>query len=630
MLSANRRRARNDRLAGFLIRGTSLIVLAAVAGMLIQLIWTAVPLFKTIDINEISDPQVLDGPVVLAERSPDWVSPDVAASTWLEQPSRRSWAAVSADGRLIGEFSERTTPDGEWSNPRNLPSISLAPGSMVRFVRTPRDSLLTVSAAGAYRIFNAEGVLSHEGTLKPNQTWQFLTGAGGMLGASFDSLDHWHWVRSGNAAYFEEHWHLSIPQGLKHWSVSPEGKNILFVDNNGGVTLVSLLTGEQLFHYVQRPSVNAVGWSGSNSFFTEDEHNTRRHWALTGNLDNIDFERLFAPVQYVNDAEGAYVWQPLPPALGQAARLSITPLLLGTLKASVLALLLAVPIGVGAAAFVGYFMRPSYRNRIKPVIEMLAAFPTVVLGAVFALLIAPYFLSFMASWLGAMLITPLGIIIAATIWRRLPSANKLESGFSSLPLWLLPLGAMLLLLGGYLGHYVEAQWFNGDLLATLSLAYEFDYQQRNALLVGTALGIAIIPTIFTVAEDAINAVPKPMASGSLALGASQWLSFRTIVFPIAAPGIFAAVLLGFGRAVGETMILLLLSGNAANADWNPLIALRSVAATLAIEMPDAPVEGSHFHVLIVGALALFAISFIVNTLAQLLKRRLTKHRVYTV
>jgi len=165
MLSANRRRARNDRLAGFLIRGTSLIVLAAVAGMLIQLIWTAVPLFKTLDINEISDPQVLDGPVVLAERSPDWVSPDVVASTWLEQPSRRSWAAVSADGRLIGEFSERTTPDGEWSNPRNLPSISLAPGSMVRFVRTPRDSLLTVSAAGAYRIFNAEGVLSHEGTL---------------------------------------------------------------------------------------------------------------------------------------------------------------------------------------------------------------------------------------------------------------------------------------------------------------------------------------------------------------------------------------------------------------------------------------------------------------------------------
>ena len=102
MLSANRRRARNDRLAGFLIRGTSLIVLAAVAGMLIELIWNAMPLFKTLDINEISDPHVFDGPAVLAERPPDWVSPDVVASTWLEQPSRRSWAAVSADGRLIG------------------------------------------------------------------------------------------------------------------------------------------------------------------------------------------------------------------------------------------------------------------------------------------------------------------------------------------------------------------------------------------------------------------------------------------------------------------------------------------------------------------------------------------------
>ena len=119
-------------------------------------------------------------------------------------------------------------------------------------------------------------------------------------------------------------------------------------------------------------------------------------------------------------------------------------------------------------------------------------------------------------------------------------------------------------------------------------------QQLNSLLVGFVLGFAIFPVIFSLAEEAIYEVPAIGATGSIALGATPWRSFQDVVLPVAAPGIVSAVMLGFGRGIGETMIFLLLSGNAPGSDWSLFSGIRSLSATLAIELPEAAVGGQHF------------------------------------
>jgi phosphate transport system permease protein len=139
--------------------------------------------------------------------------------------------------------------------------------------------------------------------------------------------------------------------------------------------------------------------------------------------------------------------------------------------------------------------------------------------------------------------------------------------------------------------------------------------------VGLILALAITPTIFSVAEEAIHSVPQNLSSGALALGSTPWQSYRDIVLPLAMPGMIAAVMIGFGRAAGETVILLMLSGNAGVIDSNIFEGLRSVSASLALELPEAPRNSSHYHVLFVMGLLLFACTFAINTAAELIKDR---------
>jgi phosphate transport system permease protein len=184
----------------------------------------------------------------------------------------------------------------------------------------------------------------------------------------------------------------------------------------------------------------------------------------------------------------------------------------------------------------------------------------------------------------------------------------------------------LLLIGSYLafqlGPWVEAGLFGSDVKAWLAKAPGLVYDQRNSIVVGIAMGFAVIPIIFTISEDAFSSVPQHLTAASLALGASRWQTATRVVLPTASPGIFSAIMVGFGRAVGETMIVLMATGNTPVLDWSPFNGMRTLSANIAVEVPEAPHGGTLYRVLFLSACVLFLMTFFVNTVAELVRQRL--------
>jgi len=141
-------------------------------------------------------------------------------------------------------------------------------------------------------------------------------------------------------------------------------------------------------------------------------------------------------------------------------------------------------------------------------------------------------------------------------------------------------------------------------------------------VVGIAMGFAVIPIIFTISEDAFSSVPSHLTAASLALGASRWQTATRVVLPTASPGIFSAVMIGFGRAVGETMIVLMATGNTPVLDWSIFDGMRTLSANIAVEIPEAPHGGTLYRVLFLAAGILFLMTFLVNTIAEVIRQRL--------
>jgi phosphate transport system permease protein len=186
-----------------------------------------------------------------------------------------------------------------------------------------------------------------------------------------------------------------------------------------------------------------------------------------------------------------------------------------------------------------------------------------------------------------------------------------------LPLYLIGIKLCLML-----GGTVETALPGGDFRAWLHGALGLGYDQRNSLVVGFAMGFAVIPIIFTIAEDAMSNVPRHLISGSLALGATRWETAVKIVLPTASAGIFSAVMIGLGRAVGETMIVLMATGNTPIMDWNIFSGFRALSANIAVEISEAPQGETLYRVLFLAALLLFALTFAINTAAEIIRTRL--------
>ena len=187
-----------------------------------------------------------------------------------------------------------------------------------------------------------------------------------------------------------------------------------------------------------------------------------------------------------------------------------------------------------------------------------------------------------------------------------------------------PLIIIVFILSLFIGNSLESIFFNSDFNAWMYESFQIQYDQRNALIIGIAMGFAVIPIIFTISEDALSNVPEHLISGSLALGATKWQTALKIVFPSASPGIFSAVMIGIGRAVGETMIVLMAAGNTPIMDFSIFNGFRTLSANIAVEIPEAPVGGTLYRTLFLSSFILFCFTFIINSIAEVIRIRLKK------
>ena len=334
------------------------------------------------------------------------------------------------------------------------------------------------------------------------------------------------------------------------------------------------------------------------------------------------FATLWSKVWYENYSEPEYVWQSSASSNEFEPKFSLTPLAFGTLKAALYAMFFALPLALMGAAYTAYFMSPALRRMVKPTIEIMAALPTVILGFLAGLWFAPFLEENLAGVLSMLLVIPSGLLLFAWFWTRAAqkTRNLVKEGWE--PILLLP---VLVVLGFVSIEFVgplQDIFFEGDLRTWLSREAGISYDQRNAMVVGCAMGFAVIPTIFSIAEDAIYGVPKSLSDGSLALGATPWQSLVRVILPTASPGMFSAVMIGLGRAVGETMIVLMATGNTPIMDWNLFEGMRTLAANIAVEMPESAINSSHYRILFLAALVLFMFTFVVNTGAELIRQRL--------
>ena len=338
----------------------------------------------------------------------------------------------------------------------------------------------------------------------------------------------------------------------------------------------------------------------------------------------VSWSALWSKVWYENYDEPKYVWQSTAANTDFEPKMSLAPLTFGTLKAAFYAMLLAAPLAVAAAIYTAYFMAPSLRRKVKPVIELMEAMPTVILGFFAGLFLAPYVEGHLPGIFSLLVLMPIGILVAGFTWSRLPESIRLRvpDGWESLIL--IPVILFVCGLSLYMSPFMEAWFFGGDMRLWISHDLGITYDQRNALVVGLAMGFAVIPNIYSIAEDAVFSVPRGLTLGSLALGATPWQTMTRVVILTASPGIFSALMIGMGRAVGETMIVLMATGNTPVMEMNLFEGLRTLAANVAVEMPESEVGGSHYRVLFLSALVLLLFTFIMNTLAELIRQRLRK------
>ncbi|HHO81831.1 MAG TPA: ABC transporter permease subunit, partial [Halothiobacillus sp.] len=332
---------------------------------------------------------------------------------------------------------------------------------------------------------------------------------------------------------------------------------------------------------------------------------------------------LWGKVWYEGRDKPEFIWQSSSADDAFESKFSLVPLSAGTLKAALFAMLLATPLAIMGAIYTAYFMSAPMRKVVKPSIELMEALPTVILGFLAGIWLAPFIESHLPVVFTSLILIPLGVVFAGLAWSRMPASvrHAIPEGWEAA--LLIPVVILLGWLTVTASPWIELAFFDGSMRQWLT-DIGITYDQRNALIVGLAMGFAVIPTIFSIAEDAVFTVPKHLTQGSLALGATRWQTVVGVVLLTASPGIFSAIMIGFGRAVGETMIVLMASGNSPIVNFSIFEGMRTLAANIAVELPETAVGSTHFRVLFLSALVLLVFTFILNTAAEMVRQRLRK------
>lgn len=410
------------------------------------------------------------------------------------------------------------------------------------------------------------------------------------------------------------------------FSASARNKSFITGDNNGKIYVEHLTSERTLLELSgkEKPLKDVYYTPKSDGAAVLYEDGTIIIYDIDNPHPEITLRTLFGKVWYEGYTEPKYVWQSTGGTDDFEPKFSLVPLIIGTLKGTFYALLFAIPLALFGALYTSQFAHPTLKNYIKPTVEVMAALPSVVIGFLAGLWLAPLLERILPGVLLMFFIVPIMTGLGAFIWRRLPKLISYTPKVGYELFLIIP----LVLLGGqialWLGPYFEQLVFAGDYRFWLMDTLNEQYDQRNSIVVGFAMGFAVIPIIFTICEDALSSVPQSLTSASLALGASRWQTAIRIVLPSASPGIFSAIMIGFGRAIGETMIVLMATGNTPIMDFSPFNGMRTLSANIAVEIPEAPYQGTLYRVLFLAATLLFIMTFIVNTVAEIVRQRLRK------
>jgi phosphate transport system permease protein len=412
---------------------------------------------------------------------------------------------------------------------------------------------------------------------------------------------------------------IEMGLGTLHTAFDLQHNAGFFVDEHGHFILMNIVTGDIKLQKTLKGPINRINYAqGQLQLSLDDRFELYQISQLQG---MTSMQILFGKNDYAGYASKEYLWQTSVSNASQSPKYSVIPLIMGSVKASVLALIVALPLALGAAIYTAYFAPPHIRNAIKPSIEMLEAIPSVIIGFIAAVWLAPFAERYLISIFSVLILLPFVVLIIAAIHGFLHS----RIAHKKLANWQLPLNASLLLLGVVfifalsllITDYSHSEGYDSLVLVASNLTLS-----KTAIVVSLALGVAIAPTIYTLIDDALFEVPEGVKQASFALGATKVQTLVRVVLVVAFPSIVSAIMLGFGRAFGETMIILMVTGNTPIANWDLLSGLRTLTSNLAIELQEAPVDSTVYHILFLTAAILFAFTFVVNTIAALLKRRM--------
>ena len=441
------------------------------------------------------------------------------------------------------------------------------------------------------------------------------------LRVRFEPLD------KGEATTLLRQVHRLSPHDGPVRSILPSQRNKSLVSlGDGGRANLDYVTSERHLLSIDAGATSqTVGYAHDGTAFARvDDRGQLAVWQIDCPHPEIGWSTLFGRIFYEGYPEPEHVWQTtggeeFEPKFG------LVPLLFGTLKGTFYAMLFAVPLALAAAAYTSHFTTPRFKAAIKPVVEIMAAVPSVVIGFLIALWLAPIVERGILAVFASLVTIPFCFVTFMAAWqlvRRFDWAKRLENGYEFIVL--VPVIVVGCISAFWLAEPIETMLFDGNFKLWLFETLDMRYDQRNCIIIAFGLGFAVIPIIFSISEDSLSNVPYTLSAASMAMGASRWQTLWRIVLPSASPGIFAATMIGFGRAVGETMIVLMATGNTPILDASPFNGMRTLSANIAVEIPEAPVGGTLYRVLFLCAVLLFLLTFALNTIAEVVRHRLRK------
>lgn len=541
--------------------------------------------------------------------------------------------ALTKDHRLViaSLVAEENfmTEEIEWVSDVN--QLQGIPTSINKLQITPDQRLLFVLSGNQLYIYDLMGgnfdaprqvVEINEPGAKVTDISLMSGGSSILVGNDNGIITQWFETKSDRGRRLTRVRDFTVEGSAVKIKAEPFRKTFAVLNDKGDVRLFHSTSEADLLDEKLVSPASALQFSPRNNALIVTTKDSIDFYHLENEHPEVTWSALWQEVWYEGYPEPDYVWQSTSASDDFEPKLSLVPISFGTIKAALYAMLFAVPLAIAGAIYTAYFMPPSLRKIVKPTVETMEALPTVILGFLAGLWLAPIVEAYLPFVFLIIFVIPATIVLFAYIHHKLPKKwrNRLNEEYSTL--MLIPVIIIASMICYSLSPMIEAQFMGGDARMFISNELGIDFDQRNALIVGIAMGFAVIPTIFSITEDAIFSVPQHLSNGSLALGATRWQTLVGVVLLTASPGIFSAVMMGLGRAVGETMIVLMATGNTPIMDWNIFEGMRTLSANIAVEMPESEVGSTHYRVLFLAAFVLFVFTFFFNTVAELVRQRL--------